>query len=588
LDSETEKVKSNTESCVAKVKTESDYHKEHFPDIQAPDVNCPSKAEVLKNIKDKYPNLNFHFLPENANGVKIVATDADGKLVPNQGWVPSNSACGAVDNHKIKGSTCNDHKGECPADKVYDDLTKDKLVTKAQVATTCCRDKTCADITCPEGKKMKSGVDALKSPTSDKCCESSAKFGGSPEITFPAKGGERKNWKNPVGTSDGQRFWAIHYGPGNSGYCATKPPQIMQSVDKGKTWTENTAWKKAWEDATFPKLVNDNGKTTSDNHQQTAIKNRCYVQGMAASADGKALYATTQRRVFVSRDYGSSWQVVSDLIAQGYVQYFNKPEVSSDGKIVYVPMSGYANVQGISGQVTQMWRSKDSGQSWVKINVGGNAKTAARGHFQRGCVSGDGKTLWQADGPTPAVSKDYGETFEYVEYFRNLKADYLKNKQLGLYWGGIACNQDGKVLALNAHTYHYALSGALLWTSSDGGGSWSEKVLPCMDNSCSIRGGIRFCGSDTNNIVIGSYDQSKPLDSTTRKPNPGSQGIAVSSDFGANWKILSGTGLAGFGGYSNFACKSDGSQLIAAALGTDVTNPLNLGGKGYIARIVFK
>jgi len=109
-----------------------------------------------------------------------------------------------------------------------------------------------------------------------------------------------------------------------------------------------------------------------------------------------------------------------------------------------------------------------------------------------------------------------------------------------------------------------------------------------MDNSCSIRGGIRFCGSDTNNIVIGSYDQSKPSDSKTRKPNPGSQGIAVSSDFGANWKILSGTGLAGFGGYSNFACKSDGSQLIAAALGTDVTNPLNLGGKGYIARIVFK
>jgi hypothetical protein len=216
LDSETEKVKSNTESCVAKVKTEADYHKEHFPDIQAPDVNCPSKAEVLKNIKDKYPKLNFHFLPENANGVKIVATVVDGKLVPNQGWVPSNSACDAVDNHKIKGSTCNDHKGECPADKVYNDLTKEKLVTKAQVATTCCKDKTCADFTCPEGKKMKSGVDALKSPTLDKCCESSAKFGGSPEITFPAKGGERHNWKNPVGTSDGQRFWAIHY-LGNSG-----------------------------------------------------------------------------------------------------------------------------------------------------------------------------------------------------------------------------------------------------------------------------------------------------------------------------------------------------------------------------------
>merc|ERR1712054_581257 len=109
-------------------------------------------------------------------------------------------------------------------------------------------------------------------------------------------------------------------------------------------------------------------------------------------------------------------------------------------------------VQGISGQVTQMWRSKDSGQSWVKINVGGNAKTEARGHFQRGCVSGDGKTLWQAGGHLPAVSRDYGETFEYVDYFKNLKADYKTNKKLNMYWGGITCNQDAKVLALNAHT----------------------------------------------------------------------------------------------------------------------------------------
>jgi len=606
LDSETDKVKSNTENCVAKVKTESDYQNEHFKDLTVPNTNCPSYEDVLKNIKDKYPKLDFHFLPnkegDTAGWQQIVATDADGKLKPNQGWVPSDPACEAIDNHNIKGSTCDDHKSECPNDKVYNDLAKDKLVTKAQVATTCCKDKTCANFACPEGKKKKSNVDALKPPNSDKCCESSAKFGeGTPEITFPAKGYDRLSYKNPVGTSDGQRFWAIHYS--NNYACDKAPPLIMQSVDKGKTWTKNTAWRKAWEDATFPKLVNDNGTPTSENHQQTAIKNKCYMQGMAASSDGKALYATTQRRLFVSRDYGSSWQVVSDVIAQGYVQYFNKPEVSSDGKIVYVPMSGYTFVEGISGQVTQLWRSKDSGKSWVKINVGGNAKTEARGHFVRGCVSGDGKTLWQAGGHLPAVSTDYGETFEYVDYFKNLQTDYKTNKKLNMYWGGITCNQDATVLALNAKTskrseqdHTIIVYGALLWTSSDGGGSWSEKVLPCMDNSCSIRGGIRFCGSDTNNIVIGSYDQSKPSDSKTRKPNPGSQGIAVSNNFGAKWTILSGTGLASYGGYSNFACKSDGSLLIAAALYVDKTNPINAEFKndpnkaiaGMIVRVEFK
>merc|ERR1711959_94863 len=144
------------------------------------------------------------------------------------------------------------------------------------------------------------------------------------------------------------------------------------------------------------------------------------MQGMAASADGKALYATTQRRLFFSKDYGSSWQVVSDVTATGYVQYFNKPEVSSDGKIVYVPMSGYTYLPGKVGtQVTQLWRSKDSGKSWVKINVGGGAQNQARGHFTRGCVSGNGKVLWKAEDYMPAVSTDYGETFEYVEYFQN-------------------------------------------------------------------------------------------------------------------------------------------------------------------------
>merc|ERR1711939_416780 len=178
----------------------------------------------------------------------------------------------------------------------------------------------------------------------------------------------------------------------------------MQSVDKGKTWTKNTAWRKAWEDATFPKIVDASGVLQADNVQANAIRDRCFMQGMAASSDGKALYATTHRRLFVSKDYGSSWQVVSDVIAQGYSQYMLKPEVSSDGQIVYVPMAGYTNVEGISGQVTQMWRSKDSGQSWVKINVGGQAKDEARASFARGCVSGDGKTLWVAGGHHPAVS----------------------------------------------------------------------------------------------------------------------------------------------------------------------------------------
>jgi hypothetical protein len=250
--------------------------------------------------------------------------------------------------------------------------------------------------------------------------------------------------------------------------------------------------------------------------------------------------------------------------------------------------------------VYQMWRSKDSGKTWVKVNMGGDGNMRATGGFQDGCVSGDGKTIWKM-AAEPVYSTDYGDTFTSREV-QKFRTNY-KDEGLDAFYfsGGITCSHDGKTLAFAVSTLKYGeqaaphqkwlIYGARVYTSTDGGASWSKKSMPCMDNYCDVSKGIRFCGSDPKNIVIGSYQQYPQQQiggNYYRKPNPGSQGLAVSKDFGVSWKTLSDTGLASFAGYSNFACSNDGSMLMAAALYTDKTNPLKLDGKGYIMRIEFK
>jgi hypothetical protein len=294
--------------------------------------------------------------------------------------------------------------------------------------------------------------------------------------------------------------------------------------------------------------------------------------------------------------------MISAVTAPSKYQTLMEPQVSSDGKIVYAPMSNSNYDPATGQQVWQMWRSKDYGKTWVKVNIGGNGKHVATGGFQMGCVSGDGKTLWRMQHQTPAFSTDYGDTFTKSTSVGAFKAN-LKDEGLhAFYYQGITCSHDGKNLAFAAETitvtgkapdnyYSWHTYGARIYTSTDGGASWSKKILPCLDNACGVSKAIRFCGSDSKNIVIGSNGQAAPKQiggNYYRKPNPGSQGLAVSKDFGVSWKTLSGTGLASYGGYSNFACPNDGSTLMAAALYTDKTNPLNLDGKGYIMKIEFK
>lgn len=164
-------LKTKTDTCVATVKTEGYYGKENFPDLTVPDITCPSKVQVRANIQAKYaPKLPFHYkLPAKKSTSDFVATDPNGNLKADQGWVPTTAACKEVTDHSIKGQKCADK--DCGSGKKMKTGVASKHATNGNFQSICCRLKTCSDWTCPSNQSKKSGVGALKPPTNGKCCE---------------------------------------------------------------------------------------------------------------------------------------------------------------------------------------------------------------------------------------------------------------------------------------------------------------------------------------------------------------------------------------------------------------------------------
>jgi len=291
--------------------------------------------------------------------------------------------------------------------------------------------------------------------------------------------------------------------------------------------------------------------------------------GFDVSRDGKYLYVTSRRHLFLSTDYGTSWEVVSSVTATAAIrQYFGPPKVSSNGEFVYVPMAYHANSQ------YQMWRSKDFGKTFHKLS------RKSLEIFNQLTLSGDGKTLISKTGNVPHISTDYGETFTENTAYHNI---YQENKKATpkkhLYVKDIACSHNGQVLALVSSVLVEPSSyTTVMYTSTNGGASWSKKTPPNMDNY----GGIfnaEFCGNNNQNIAIASRDYRKATNG-----KPGSQGIAVSANFGDTWTVIPKTGLAS---YRGLACPDDGSMIIATTAYTDGSNPYSKGVGGYIEKVKF-
>jgi len=503
-------VKSSTDTCIATIKDEKHYQNTLFPDLIVPSIKCPTKTEVLKLIKDKYQKLDFHFVGTTTGG----GSGSDGKLKPNQGWVPSTESCKKVGEHKIKGSTCENHQAECPTGKVYNAAAKSVLTTKGQVAEKCCRDKTCADFPCPQGKTQKSGVDAVKAPDADKCCKSSASFGGNPKQSKAianTHSTDTPQWKAMAGLGDGSKFYSISVGhaKANTPYYGGYDGYLWESTDKGNTWTKNTKLRELTAKTTMPK--------GQEKHEQ-------YFNSIAHSSDGKKVAVCNIGHCFLSKDSGNSWKVLPTVVGKGG-HSLDDVKMSSDGSVIYV-----------KSYHLKLWVSKDGGTSFSQL-------PAIPHQFPNKltCISSDGKivTVLGTHGSGFFVSEDYGATWHNRRpeaYINGQKANSVPDKQKF----DAACSADGKRMVVVG-----GWSPGKVFTTKNSGLTWTLGTSNLWNDQCRK---VAFCGSNKDYLVAGTYADKKV-------------GLAVSKDFGGTWKAIPNT-------YSNIwtgmACTDDASLMLAS------------------------
>jgi hypothetical protein len=379
----------------------------------------------------------------------------------------------------------------------------------------------------------------------------------------------QQNWQQVICSSDGSKVVAA-VGSVTTG-------DIYTSSDGGETWIDQTgAGTRTWcsiamsgdgnyiaatcdpsgggpDDDANVHISLDGGDTWSSNAggDQTAnFAPLCY------SRDGTALYigyGLGVSSIYKSSDHGQTWT----NIVTGLTHGLNTIACSDDGGVI---MAATGNTGG--GPSDPVFLSTDGGTTF---NAVAGLVGAGNGNWNSTLVSSDGSKLFISQyGGFIYYSDDTGETW--------IQSSAVSQQQQ---WLQVVCSSDGtKVAAIT-------IGGGppVLWTSSDGGDTWTNQPTTLNLNIIAMSGdGSLLVGTDSNYVYTSSDNGAHWTQ--TSAPNTGSWGaiccsddgsiivaasspnLYVSEDSGDSW---TNTNPSASGNYwSNVCCSSDGSIRVAA------------------------
>ena len=287
------------------------------------------------------------------------------------------------------------------------------------------------------------------------------------------------------------------------------------------------------------------------------------LHSSAISDDGKYLAFPSGPNVYVSSDYGATWQArnVGNL-PQGTALYF--VVMSRDGKfIAAIPNYGHIYTSKDYGLTWQVRSSGDIAASllWKAIAISDNGQYLVAGVYPGNMYTSNdfgetwenrssgviaGARNWQSiamssDGAFVAAVVKGGRVYTSENYGVTWKDNSVAPIDSALVWESIAISSDGKSIAA-------VTSGGKVYTSKNSGGAWEDKSsrgIPATANLSSVA--MTSDGKMLAVVHLGGH-------------------IYVSSDFGDTWEDKSSGIVASNLKWQAVAISGDGKYIAA---GTD-------------------
>lgn len=242
-----------------------------------------------------------------------------------------------------------------------------------------------------------------------------------------------------------------------------------------------------------------------------------------SSSDGTKLFAADGLNVYVSADSGVTWTKVEIL---GFSNIMGLA-CSSDGTTVYAVND------------SNLYRSTDSGITWTNMNNPKSWRSITCSSDGTKIVAGAAGFYFSASGSYQAFSG--GKLWTSTNSGSTFTERSVPNIQLG---GGawnkesVASSADGTKLVAVENHINSNLGGRWIWTSTDSGANWTERIGGQLWTSvASSSDGVKLVVCAQNNYIY------------------------TSTNSGVNWTQQTGSGSRN---WISITSSSDGTKLAAA------------------------
>ena len=368
--------------------------------------------------------------------------------------------------------------------------------------------------------------------------------------------------------------------------CAKSSGSIWTSTDGGVTWIERTSagsrnWISVASSSNGTKLIaaDQGGSIWTSSNSGVTWTERPDVgpspqtwSAVAISANGTYALASagvpgvSSDYVYLSSNSGATWTQTGSSQRNDWTSL----TISDNGATLYATNSGqyYGPIQ----------KSTNSGATWSAIPYS-NKGTA----FYCIASSSDGTKLITGDGSNGIGSGVWTSTNTGLTWTNN--TSYLQSQVIG-FTGSVVSSNDGVNLAVVANNS--------VWTSQNSGDTWTQETTPTGANlqiACDAPGTTLYAVGDGDGstgmylwkgVYTTSWSWTQILISADLSDNTVSVfgciacskngqyvyvaitnlSIWKSSDYGANWSVISGSPTINYTGNAGVTCSDNGSIVM--------------------------